>query len=108
MDDQNEATISIVNDLPNNAYLFNNGSGLYTLRWLIDLPTADLPNFNRTLSIVATDNLNATTLLTPQIQICACDPQGGNCTLEGLIDVMSNPLTLNCECGLGELLHRSR
>ena len=96
----------IENGLPENANLTNNGSGLYSIRWTFD--ASALPSFNRTLRIIARDDMNATTLLVPQLQLCACNQMGGNCTLEGLIDTVANPLTLNCECSLGESLFKSR
>ena len=98
MDDRDKA-ILMVENIPEGAYIENNGS-VYTIHWL--LSADDFPSFNQTIRIIARDDLNATSLLVPQLQTCACNRQGGNCTLEGLIDITANPLILNCECTLGE------
>jgi hypothetical protein len=100
-DDSEDVMPMIERGLPPNANLTNDGN-TYTLTWL--LMSSDLIDFNRTIRITARDSLNASSLLVPQLQICACDSEGGNCTLEGLIDIIANPLTLNCECNLGKLL----
>ena len=98
-DDSDDVMPMIEMGLPPNAELVNDGN-TYTLTWL--LMSSDLTDFNRTIRITARDSLNASSLLVPQIQICACNSEGGNCTLEGLIDIIANPLILNCECGLGK------
>jgi hypothetical protein len=100
-DDSDNVMPIIERGLPPNADLVMNGS-TYTLTWL--LMSSDLIDFNRTIRITARDSLNASSLLVPQLQICACDSEGGNCTLEGLIDIIANPLILNCECNLGKPL----
>lgn len=98
MDDRDKAILTVEN-IPEGAYMEKNGS-LYTIHWL--LSADDFSRFNQTIRIIARDDLNATSLLVPQLQICACNRQGGNCTLEGLIDIAANPLILNCQCTLGE------
>ena len=99
-DDSDSVIPVIEGGLPANANLTKEGNE-YTLTWL--LMTSDLVNFNQTIRITARDSLNASALLVPQLQICACSSTGGNCTLEGLIDVVANPLILNCQCSLGKL-----
>lgn len=99
--DENDNVMPMIEGgLPPNADLANDGS-MYTLTWL--LMSSDLIDFNQTIRITARDSLNASSLLVPQLQICACNSVGGNCTLEGLIDIVANPLILNCECSLGKL-----
>ena len=100
-DDSDDVMPVIEGGLPQNANITNNGN-MYTLTWL--LMSSDLVDFNRTIRITARDSLNASSLLVPQLQICACNSVGGNCTLEGLIDIIENPLLLNCECNLGKPL----
>ena len=102
-DDSDNVMPMIEMGLPPNAELANDGN-TYTLTWL--LMSSDLIDFNRTIRITARDSLNASSLLVPQIQICACNSEGGNCTLDGLIDIIANPLILNCECGLGKPCRR--
>ena len=100
MDDGDDVMPMIEMGLPPNAELVNDGN-TFNLTWL--LMSSDLIDFNRTIRITARDSLNASSLLVPQIQICACNSEGGNCTLDGLIDIIANPLILNCQCGLGKL-----
>lgn len=86
--------------LPLNATLHNNGSS-YILTWTFSSTFDQLSVFNQTIQIVGRDELNATSLLVPQIQLCACG-EGGNCTSEGLLDVSVNPLILDCDCSQGQ------
>ena len=99
MDDSDSVVPMIEGGLPPNANLANDGN-TYTLTWL--LMSSDLTDFNRTIRIIARDSLSASSLLVPQLQICACNSMGGNCTLEGLVDIIANPLILNCECNQGK------
>lgn len=98
-DDHNNFTLAVEGGLPNNASLQIDGS-LYTLTWTLSLPFDQISNFNKTIQIIAKDELNATALLSPQIQICTCG-EGGSCTSEGLLNVSTNPLILNCDCSPG-------
>ena len=99
-DDSDNVMPVIEGELPANANLTKEGN-MYTLTWL--LMSSDLVNFNQTIRITARDLLNATSLLVPQLQVCGCSSMGGNCTLDGLIDIIANPLILTCQCGLGKL-----
>ena len=55
---------------------------------------------NVSLTFFAVDSLNATSLLSVQVQVCGCQ-NGGNCTLRGLIGTDGSSLILNCECNKG-------
>ena len=55
-----------------------------------------------TVSFVARDSLNASSLLDPQVLICACQ-NDGNCTLEGVLNRDADPLIMNCVCPEGTL-----
>ena len=90
-----------------------NDSDVFNLRVLGDLSgtleqgmdgmhsyTVNLSNAaNFTVSFAATDSLNASSLLNPQVYVCAC--QNGNCTLDGVLNRDLNPLTMNCLCPEG-------
>ena len=67
--------------------------GMYT--FTVNISTTS----NITVSFIATDTLNASTLLNPQVSICAC--QNGNCTLEGVLNRDADPLIMNCICQEG-------
>ena len=54
-----------------------------------------------TVSFVAKDSLNASSLLDPQVLICACQNEG-NCTLEGVLNRDADPLIMNCICPEGK------
>ena len=56
---------------------------------------------NSTVSFTATDSLNASSLLNPQVYVCACE--NGNCTLEGVLNRDADPLIMNCICPVGKL-----
>ena len=92
-DEGDSFTVAISGGQPNNSTLRSNGS-LYTFTWtLMELK-------NSTVTFVANDSFDAVSMLTPQIQICACE-NNGTCTIEGLTSVDQNPLVLNCECSPG-------
>lgn len=99
-DDQDSFTLIVEGGLPENANMHNQGS-TYMLTWTLMRFSSD---FNRTIRIVAKDGLNATALLVPQLQVCACG-EGGNCTVEGLLSSIENPLVMNCECNEGKLCY---
>ena len=54
---------------------------------------------NSTVSFAARDTLNASSLLNPQVYMCACE--NGNCTLDGVLNRNSDPLVMNCICHQG-------
>ena len=93
-------TLMVEGGLPDNATLHNDGSS-YTLTWMLARSPQQLFDFNQTIQIIARDELNATSLIVPQIQICACG-EGGNCTSEGVLNASVNPLILDCECSEGQ------
>lgn len=99
-DDHNNFTLMVEGGLPNNASLQMGGSS-YMLTWTLSLPLNQISSFNKTIAIVAKDELNATALLNPQLRICACGG-GGSCTAEGLLNISTNPLILNCDCSPGQ------
>jgi len=73
----------------------DNDISLYTFTWI------PAPPFNRTIIFLATDDLNANFRYEPIIEICQCE-NGGNCTLNGILDRTANPIDLNCICSEGE------
>ena len=57
-------------------------------------------SLNTSMSFLAMDVLNASSLLDPQVLICACQ-NGGNCTLDGIIGRDADPLIMDCICNEG-------
>ena len=93
-DDRDIFNVSVVGGLPANTELTRN-ENVFTLTWEL----ANSQN-SRALSFVAYDDLDARASLDPQIQVCACE-NGGNCTLNGILNSEVNPIILNCECDPG-------
>ena len=89
--DTDEFTVTHQGDLPNT--LVNSTSGMYSFT------VNDSAVTNTTVSFVAKDSLNASSLLNPQVLVCAC--QNGNCTLEGVLNRDADPLIMNCVCPEG-------
>ena len=99
-DDSGDFTLMVEGGLPPNATIDSIDSS-YTLTWTLRSTPNQLTDFNKTIQIIARDALNATSLLAPQIRICACG-EGGNCTTEGVLNISVNPLILNCDCTPGK------
>ncbi len=93
-DEGDNFTVTISGDQPVNSSLENNGS-LYTFTW--SLQELD----NRTITFLASDSMNAVSMLDPQILFCVCE-NNGTCTLDGLLSTDQNPLIMNCECQQGK------
>ena len=92
-DEGDNFTVTISGNQPSNSTLVESG-GLYTFtRTLQKLD-------NATITFLATDSLNAVTMLMPQTLLCACE-NDGVCTTEGLLTTDQDPLTMNCECQQG-------
>jgi hypothetical protein len=69
-------------------------NSLYVFTWT---PTAVT---QEPVVFVATDDLDASSQYEPQIGFCQC-LNGGECTMQGLLDQMANPVDLNCLCASG-------
>lgn len=95
--DNTTFAVRIDGGAPQDGFLSDDGEGRYTFRWI---PEA---NPNRTLSFIAEDELQASTLHSPVLQVCACF-NGGECTLEGVISTNELLLNLICICPEGKLV----
>ena len=73
----------------------DNDPSLYTFTWT---PTAIVAN---PILFIATDDMGATSQYEPQIEFCQC-ASNANCTLQGVLDQMANPVDLTCICGTGK------
>ncbi|XP_019849627.1 PREDICTED: mucin-4-like [Amphimedon queenslandica] len=63
--------------------------------WTLNVTLSSLAEFNFT--VIATDSFNETSTKTPQVIICTCTSNRGNCTVTDKND-NSNPLILMCDC----------
>ena len=68
--------------------------GAYKFSWTI--PKVD----NVSLTFFAIDSFNSTSILSVQLQICACR-NGGNCTSTGLSNIDAQSIVMRCDCPKG-------
>ncbi|XP_019849594.1 PREDICTED: IgGFc-binding protein-like [Amphimedon queenslandica] len=64
--------------------------------WTLNVTLSSFVEFS--FSVIASDSFNATSVITPQVRICGCPADRGNCTFEGVQNASSNPLILICNC----------
>lgn len=64
------------------------------------LPSLSLPPQVLPLVFSATDSLGATGTFTLRLEVCACR-NGGNCTLEGVVNPSADVVIMNCICPPG-------
>uniref|UniRef100_A0A1X7T9H7 Ig-like domain-containing protein n=1 Tax=Amphimedon queenslandica TaxID=400682 RepID=A0A1X7T9H7_AMPQE len=64
--------------------------------WTLNVTLTTLVEFNFT--VIATDSFNETSKITPQVIICSCTSDRGNCTIDEYENNTSNPLILMCDC----------
>ena len=76
-------------------FLLDLGNGTYTFHWTLR-DTRDL-----FLSIIASDSAGASSMLVPQLEVCGC-MNGGQCTLDGVLDAVAPVVILNCMCPEGK------
>lgn len=93
--DTNLASFSIVSgDVEGSVLVESSNMSLYTFTWtpvaIIDGP----------IVFVATDDLGASSQYEPQVEFCQCQ-NGSQCTLEGILNQLANPVDLNCICATG-------
>ena len=80
--------------LPPNTNFTENGDA-FTLIWT---PVDTSEEFNFT--IIATAEQSARSMFIPRVQLCGC-LNGGNCTEDGVLNLESPFVVLNCECPAG-------
>lgn len=94
-------------------YTLNSTDSIYTLTFTI---TSIMENLMFT--VVASDPMGASSAIQPQVilivlqfvivfwilkvRICGCQ-NGGNCTIEGVVNTSSNPLIFLCDCTEGSM-----
>ena len=102
IDDNNLFKVFVVGGLPVNSTLTftpHNGFTSFTLRWTI-FEIVDV-----SLMFEARDERSAVSVLSVQVQICACQ-NGGECTLNGLLSSSDRTVVLNCNCPEGDVYNR--
>ena len=96
-DDGGDFSVGIIGDLPVSSALINKSDGAFefqlTLHKLTDL----------SLTFFALDSLNTSSTLSPRLEVCAC-ANGGECSLEGLLNTDATTVVMNCICPPGRPL----
>ena len=83
--------------LPPNTNFTDDGD-TFTLTWS---PADISEEFN--LTIIATAEQSAISTFVPRVQLCGC-LNDGNCTEDGVLNLETPFVVLNCECPAGSLL----
>lgn len=97
-DDSDNFIVTAVGDLGNSSISFTNDSnGKFSFRVIMHEPTIF------TLTFVAQDSIVAASL-DPIIELCGCT-NGGNCTLQGLLQTEFTTTIMNCECPEGTYVY---
>ena len=93
-DAKNTFVVGVLGGLPISSELINQGDGVFTFSWTLQQPT------NMSLTFFARDSLNASSTLSPRVEVCAC-ANGGECTLDGLLSTDYSTVIMNCLCTEG-------
>ena len=97
-DEGDTFNVTFIGEFPVGSTLDRDSSTLYTFRWTLESPE------NATLEFSAVDSLGAGAMLSPRVEICGCE-NGGTCTFDGIQNLDSSSIVLNCECPQGEVMH---
>ena len=90
--DDNSFTVGLVN-MPAGSQILESGQ-MYTFQWTVSDIDDVIP-----LTFYARDSMDATTILSPTVEVCACQ-NNGECTSDGAVTI-DNVATLNCLCSQG-------
>ena len=96
--DANDFNVSIQGDTPEDSELIDTGNGEYIFVWT---PT-EIPETG--ISFFAVDELEAASVHSPLVQVCACF-NGGTCTEEGVPATNDPVQVLACLCDPGNYVH---
>ena len=97
LDDGDDFSVGIVGDLPVPYELIEKSNGVFELQLTLQR-LADI-----SLSLFAKDSLNASSVLSPRLEVCAC-ANGGECSLKGLLSTDETTVIMNCICPPGRPL----
>lgn len=103
----NVEAVFIINVTDTNLVSFNisngevEGSELRTVDGSLHIFTwTPVEAINRSIIFTASDDLGVSSHYEPRIEICSC-LNNGTCTLDGVINRVTNPIDLNCVCPEG-------
>ena len=94
-----DGEVEVLGGLPPNSALEQYGGSIsmYSFSWTLQEPV------DMSLIFIATNSMNAFSLITPRIEVCACS-NGGTCTLDGILSIQNNSVILACECPEGNII----
>lgn len=92
--DEDSFTVGLV-DMPAGSQILQSGQ-MFTFQWTVSDIDDVIP-----LTFYARDSMDATTILSPTVEVCACQ-NNGECTSDGTVTI-NNVATLNCSCSQGIL-----
>lgn len=93
--DTNLMSFTIRNvDMENATLVEDNHDGIVHTFIFTWTPTAIIEN---PVVFMATDDMGASSEYQPRIEFCQC-LNGAECTLEGVLNQLANPVDLNCIC----------
>ena len=100
-DEGDTFTVMVDVSAPDQSFVVDQGNGMYSLHWNVK----DIANLS--LTIIATDSAGTSSQLIPQLLLCGCT-NGGECTLNGVLDLIAPVVVLACICPEGTpiLIHR--
>ena len=78
------------------SFIVDEGTGMYSFHWNIQTIA------NLSLTIIATDSAGVSSQLIPQLLVCGCT-NGGECTLNGVLDLIAPVVVLACICPEGTM-----
>ncbi len=98
--DANNFTVSVSDGLPVSSSLDDTSSGQYEFSWtLADTSAA------QSIEFVASDDMGATSMLVPLVEVCACQ-NGGECVFDGTYNGLTTPqgklIIMSCSCTEGK------
>ena len=94
-DEGDKFTVTVLGELgTSRVSLTNDSNGNYSFKLTLNEPKSLI------LSFVAEDSKGAAASLNPIVEVCGCT-NGGNCTLQGLLQIELTSVIMNCECPEG-------
>ena len=98
-DDSGSVEVTVQGTLTPNTYSLTKNSNNYFFSWTVS------ENKDYSLMFVALDSMDAVSILSPRVEICACQ-NNGSCTLEGTLGTVGNVVDMECECTPGIMTYR--
>ena len=94
-DESDDFSFKAIGNFPVAHELQNLANGMFSFVLTLTEPML----FN--LTFEATDSFNASSILRPRLHVCGCQ-NGGNCTLDNLLNPNAVALVMSCDCPEGK------